>query len=162
MRGEFQHSRNSRILCSTRHRCLQQWRSMQGSERWRFPALRDTICDSSLVRFRPTWGSNSFIDHEWRDTSACAFSVISRNSTSKSSIRVEFLDSVSDHVGFCFYFVAIDIETESSLRQHTLYNSWSNAFDLKEKVEVEVSKRHSYFRDLSKKVAPKVAHPYSL
>ena len=56
----------------------------------------------------------------------------------------------------------MDIGTEISLRLQTLYNSWSNAFDQKEKVEVEVSNRLSYFRDLFKKVAPKVAYPYSL
>ena len=70
-------------------------------------------------------------------------------------ICVEFLDSVSDHVGYLFYFAAIDIETEISLGLQTLYNSWSNAFDLKEKVELEVSKRLSYFRDLSKKLPQK-------
>ena len=54
-----------------------------------------------------------------------------------------------------FYFAATDIQTEISLRPQTLYNSWTNAFDLEEKVEVEVSKRLSDFRDLSKKVVPK-------
>ena len=68
----------------------------------------------------------------------------------------------SEFLEYIFFSAAIDIRNEISSRQQTLYNSWTNAFDLKEKFEVEVSKRLSYFRDLSKKVAPKVAHPYSL
>ena len=67
---------------------------------------------------------------------------------------------MSDHVRLLFYFAAIDIETEISLRLQTLYNSWSNAFDLKEKVELEVSKRLSYFRAPRKKVGPRVAYFY--
>ena len=43
----------------------------------------------------------------------------------------------------------------------TLYNSWSNAFDQKEKVNGKVSKRLSQFRDLSKKLVQK-AHILTL
>ena len=60
------------------------------------------------------------------------------------------------------YFAAIDIESEISLEIDRKYVPGSNAFDPKEKVEVKVSKRLSYFRDLAKKVDPKVTHPYSL
>ena len=49
-----------------------------------------------------------------------------------------------------FFFAAIDIETEISLEIETKYIAGSNAFDPKEKVEGKVSKRLSYFRDLSK------------
>ena len=50
------------------------------------------------------------------------------------------------------------MRTEISLEIKTLYISGSNAFDPKEKVEGKVSKRLSYFRELSKKVEPKVAY----
>ena len=85
-------------------------------------------------------------------------SVISRNST--HLVLISLILCISN--GKVFYFAAIDIQTEISLRLQTLYNSWTNAFDPKEKVEVKVSKRPSYFFDLWKKVGPKVAYPYSL
>ena len=40
-----------------------------------------------------------------------------------------------------FLSAAIDFQDEIFLRPQTLCNSWSNAFDPNEKVEVEVSKR---------------------
>ena len=61
-----------------------------------------------------------------------------------------------------FYFAAIVIETEISLEIENRYVPGSNAFDPKEKVEGKVSKRLSYFLGRSKKVGPKVTHPYSL
>ena len=45
-------------------------------------------------------------------------------------------------------------------RQHSLYNSWTFAFDLKEKVEVKVYQRSYYFLRSRKKVGPKVAYFY--
>ena len=73
---------------------------------------------------------------------------------------VEFLDSVSQLRQRVFFSAAMDIRTEISLRQQTLYNSWSNAFDLKEKVILEVSNRSFYFFGSSKKVEPKVDYFY--
>ena len=86
--------------------------------------------------------------------------MISPNWTSISLICVEFLVSVSERIEIFFYFAAIDIETEISLEIESKYVPGSNAFDPKEKVEGKVSKRLSYFRDLSKKVGPKVVHFY--
>ena len=62
---------------------------------------------------------------------------------------------MSDDVVLLAYFAAIGIEAEISLDLQTLYNSWSNAFDPKGKVEGKVSKRLSYFRNLSKKLVQK-------
>ena len=76
--------------------------------------------------------------------------------------RVEFLDSVSQQFDFFFYSAGIDIDTEISLEIETKYVPGSNAFDPKRFYKKEVSKRLSYFRDLSKKVDPNVTHPYSL
>ena len=75
---------------------------------------------------------------------------------------VEFLDSVSQHLGTFFYFSGFGIHTEISLEIETKYIAGSNAFDPKEKVEVKVSRRLSYFLGRSKKVDPKITHPYSL
>ena len=69
----------------------------------------------------------------------CAFSVLSRNSTYLVLISLILCPQLL----LVFFSAAMDIETEISLRLQTLYNSWTNAFDLKEKVEVEVSKRLS-------------------
>ena len=77
-------------------------------------------------------------------------------------ICVEFLDSVSDQCEIFYFFAAIDIQTEISLEIEREYISGSNAFDPKRFYKKEVSKRLSYFRALSKKVGPKVTHPYSL
>ena len=55
--------------------------------------------------------------------------------------------------------MAIDIATEISLEIESKYVPGSNAFDPKEKVEGKVSKRLSYFCDLSKKVGSKFTHP---
>ena len=44
--------------------------------------------------------------------------------------------------------------------EQALYNSWSNAFDPKEKFESEVSKRCCYFLEPRKKVGPKVDYFY--
>ena len=82
-------------------------------------------------------------------------SVISRNWTSKSLIGVEFLDFVSARSKL-FFSSGNFIGTEISLEIETKYVHGSNASNLKEKVEGKVSKRLSYFRDLSKKVDPKV------
>ena len=76
--------------------------------------------------------------------------------------RVEFLDSVSQYLGFFFYSAGIDIDTEISLEIETKYVPGSNAFDPKRFYKKEVSKRLSYFRDLSKKVGPKVVHFYCM
>ena len=46
------------------------------------------------------------------------------------------------------------------LRQQTLYNSWSNAFDPKEKFELKVSKRCYYFLEPLQKSGPKAAYFY--
>ena len=54
-----------------------------------------------------------------------------------------------------FYFAAIDIETEISLEIESKYVPGSNASNPKEKFEGKVSKRLSYFRDLSKKFVQK-------
>ena len=69
-------------------------------------------------------------------TMAFFYSVISRNWTSIWPLCVEFLDSVSWPRQRFLFFAAMDIRTEISLRQQALWNSWSNAFDPKEKVEV--------------------------
>ena len=61
-----------------------------------------------------------------------------------------------------FYFAANDIQVKISLEIESKYVLGSNAFDPKEKVEGKVSKRLSYFLGRSKKVGPKVTHPYSL
>ena len=69
--------------------------------------------------------------------------------------RVEFLDSVSQPRWCWIYFAGVDIHTEISLEIETKYIAGSNAFDPKEKVEVKVSKRLSYFLGRSKKVGQK-------
>ena len=46
--------------------------------------------------------------------------------------------------------------------EQTLYNSWSNAFDPKEKFEWKLSKRCYYFLEPPPKSGPKVAHFYCM
>ena len=75
---------------------------------------------------------------------------------------VEFLDSGSDHLEMFLFSAAVDIHTEISLEMETKYIAGSNAFDPKRFYKNKVSKRLSYFLGRSKKVGPKVTHPYFL
>ena len=62
---------------------------------------------------------------------------------------------MSQQFDFFFYSAGIDIDTEISLEIETKYVSGSNAFDPKRFYKKQVSKRLSYFRDLSKKLVQK-------
>ena len=66
-----------------------------------------------------------------------------------------FLGSAYINPKLFFYFSAIDIEPEISLEIESKYVPGSNASNPKEKFEGKVSKRLSYFRDLSKKFIKK-------
>ena len=77
-------------------------------------------------------------------------------------VCAHFLGSATENHKPFFYFAAIDIETEISLEIERKYVPGSNAFDPKRFYKKQVSKRLSNFCDPSKKVGPKVTHPYSL
>ena len=77
------------------------------------------------------------MDQKW----CCFVMCVQCDFTKFDLICVEFLDSVSEKFYYFFYSAAIDIETEISLEIETLYNSWSNATDPKEKVNSRREKR---------------------